>query len=74
MSASGPSGPLVYCCADCLCGFCVTSLFCYAVLCVLSSFAIISLAKRKLVALPFSCLLDVLLLLPLFASSSRGCG
>ena len=53
MSASGPSGPLVDCCADCLCGFCVTSLFCYAVLWVLSSFAIISLAKRKLVALPF---------------------
>ena len=34
---------IVYCCSHCLCGFCVRSLFCYAVLCVLSSFAIILL-------------------------------
>ena len=31
--------------------FCVRLLFCYAVLCVLHSFAIISLGKRELVAL-----------------------
>ena len=36
-------------------GFCVGSLFCYAVLCVLSSFAIIPLGKRKLVALLLLC-------------------
>ena len=32
-------------------GGCVRSLFCYAVLCVVSRFAIISLVKRELVAL-----------------------
>ena len=31
-------------------GFCVWSLFCYEVLCVLSSFAIILMEKRELVA------------------------
>ena len=41
MSASGPSGPLV----------CVWSVFCYEVLSVLSSFTIVSLRKRELVAL-----------------------
>ena len=35
-------------------GYCVRSLFCYAVLCVLSSFVIISLGKRELVALLYS--------------------
>ena len=40
-----------YCCSHCLCRFCVRSLFCYEALCVLSSFAIISLGKRELVAL-----------------------
>ena len=34
-------------------GFCVKSLFCYAVLCALFSFTIISLGKRELVALLF---------------------
>ena len=34
-----------------LCRFCVRSLFCCAVLCVISSFAIISLRKREQVAL-----------------------
>ena len=38
--------------ASIVCGcFCVRSLFCYAVLCVLSSFAIILLGKSELVAL-----------------------
>ena len=37
------------------CGFCVRFLFCFAVLCVLSSFAIISLGKRELVALLLLC-------------------
>ena len=32
-------------------GFCIRSLFCYAILCVISSFAIITLGKRGLVAL-----------------------
>ena len=32
-------------------GFCVRSLFCYTVLCVISSFAILMLVKRELVAL-----------------------
>ena len=33
--------------------FCVNPLFCYAVLCVLSSFAITSLGKRELVVFLF---------------------
>ena len=37
----------VYCCSHCLCGFCVCTLFCFAVLSVLSTFAIISLRKRE---------------------------
>ena len=36
-------------------GFSAGSLFCFAVLCVLSSFAIISLGKRELVALLLFC-------------------
>ena len=36
-------------------GFNVRSLFCFGVLCVLSSFAIISLGKRELVALLLLC-------------------
>ena len=32
-------------------GFCVCSMFCYTLLCVLSSFAIILMGKRELVAL-----------------------
>ena len=32
-------------------GFCVCSLFCYAILCVLSNLAIILMEKRELVAL-----------------------
>ena len=46
---------IVCCCSHCLLGFSVRSLFCFAVLCVLSSFAIISLGKRKLVALLLLC-------------------
>ena len=42
---------IVYCCFRSLLGFCVRSLFCCAGLCVLSSFAMISLGKRVLVAL-----------------------
>ena len=41
---------IVSCCSHCLWGFCVRSLFCFVVLCVLSSFAIISTEKRGLVA------------------------
>ena len=50
---------------------CVKPLFCYAVLCVLSSFAIISLGEgeRELAAFLY-CLLDVMCLLLLFAYSS----
>ena len=33
-----------------VCGICVRSLFCYALLSVMSSFAIISLSRRELVA------------------------
>ena len=33
----------VHCCSHCLCFFCVRSLFCYTIICVLSSFAIILL-------------------------------
>ena len=35
-----------YCCSNCLLGFCVWSLFCYAVLSVLFSFEIILMGKR----------------------------
>ena len=41
----------VYCCSHCLWRVCVESLFCCALLCVLSSFTIIPLGKRELVAL-----------------------
>ena len=41
----------VFCCSHCLWGLSVWSLFCFAVLCVLSNFAIISRGKRELVAL-----------------------
>ena len=46
-------------------GFSVGSLFCFAVLCVLSSssFAIISLGKRELIALLLLCVLNVMSLL-----------
>ena len=43
-------------------GFCVCSMFCCALLCVLSSFAIISMEKRELVAclcLSSWCLIDL---------------
>ena len=43
------------CCSHCLWGLSVRSLFCLTVLCVLSSFAIISLGKRELVALLLLC-------------------
>ena len=51
----------VYVCV-CVCvgGVCVWSMFCYLVLCVLSSLAIILMGKRELVALYI--LTDVLLL------------
>ena len=42
-------------CSNCLCGFSVKSMFCFAVLCVLSTFAIISLGKRELVTLHLLC-------------------
>ena len=42
---------IVNCCFHGSLGFCVRSLFCCARLCVLSSFAMISLGKRELVAL-----------------------
>ena len=48
----------------------VRSLFSFAVLCVLSSFAIISLGKREPVAY-LCCVLNVMPLLSLFATSSR---
>ena len=38
-----------------LVGFSIRSLFCFAVLCVVSIFAIISLGKRELVALLLLC-------------------
>ena len=44
----------------CVFFFCVRSLYCYAVLCVHSSFTIISLGKRELVALLYGCLLGVM--------------
>ena len=43
-------------------GFCNCSMFCYALLCVHSSFAIISMGKRELVAL--LCLVSWWLVLP----------
>ena len=36
-----------YCCSNCLFYFCIWSLFCCAVLSIISSFAIISLGKRE---------------------------
>ena len=42
-------------CSYCLVGLIVRSLFCFAVLCVLSGFAIISLAKRELISLFLLC-------------------
>ena len=42
-------------------GICVCSLFRYAVRCVLSSFSIMPLVKREMIALLY-CLLDVMLL------------
>ena len=50
-------------------GFVLGPCFWYTVLCVSSSFAIISLGKRELVALLF-CLLDVTRLILFFDSSS----
>ena len=49
-------------------GFCVESVICFAVLCSLSSFAIITLGERdrELVALSFFCVLNVMSLLCLF--------
>ena len=46
---------IVCCCSHCLWGFSVRFLFCFAVLRVLSSFAIILLGKRELVALLLLC-------------------
>ena len=42
---------IVYCCSHCVWEFCVWYLFCYAVLSINSSFALIPLGKRELVAL-----------------------
>ena len=47
---------LLLCCSHCLLEFCVRSLFCDVVLCVLSSLAIILLRKRELVALTLTLL------------------
>ena len=52
---------------------CVRSLFCFAVLCCLSSFAIIPLGQRELVALLF-CVLNAMSLLSFFACNSCGHG
>ena len=41
---------IVKCCPHCLCGFCVWSLLCYALLSVFSSFTIILARKRELIA------------------------
>ena len=49
---------LLFVVASIVCGglvFSVRSLFCFAVLCVLSSFASVSLGKRELVALLLLC-------------------
>ena len=54
----------------CVEGGCVRSLLWVAVLCVFSSFVIIPLGKRKLVALHV-CVLNVISLLSFFDSSSR---
>ena len=43
------------CYSHCLCGFHIRSLFWFAVLCVFSSFVIISVRKRELVALLLLC-------------------
>ena len=43
------------CCSHCLWGFSVGSMLCFAVLCALSSFAIILLGKREPVALLLLC-------------------
>ena len=48
----------------------VRSLFSFAEFCVLSSFTIISIGKRELVAY-FCCVLNVMPLLSLFVTSSR---
>ena len=57
----------------CLLGFCVWSLFCYAVLSVLSSFAIVLMRKReresKLLCL--NCIPGVLCVFVLYDFSSR---
>ena len=53
----------IVCCSHCLLGACARSIFCFAALCVLSSFAIILLGKRELVAL-----LNIIPLLSLFDS------
>ena len=52
------------------CGICVRTLFCYTVLCVLSTFSITLLERRKMVALLF--LFDVIWLSLFFASLCRG--
>ena len=52
---------------------CVRSLLCFAVLCGLSSFAIIPLGQRELVDLLF-CVLNAMLLLSFFACTSCGHG
>ena len=44
---------IIYCCSHCLWGFCVSYLFCYAVLSFLSSFAVISIWKGELIYLRF---------------------
>ena len=47
------------------------ALYCFVVLCALSSFAIISLGKRESWLLYFCCVLNVMSLLSFFDSSSR---
>ena len=51
-----------YCCESdpIVCEFCVESLFCYAVLCVLSGFAIVSMGNRESCLRYFCCLPDVM--------------
>ena len=52
---------------------CARSLFCFAELCGLSSFAIIPLGQRELVTLLF-CVLNAMSLLSFFACTSGGHG
>ena len=58
-------------------GFCICSMFCYTLLCVLSSFAIILTGKRELVALlclSSCCLVNVMRLFLTVPSAVYDCG